>query len=112
MINKFDSFDIKFIPHTKNFDTSMLIDKASKLNIDDGSIDMKFDFETSRPLIPSMDWRNLNDDQHTSKGSIMNEEQHEVFLQALVSYQNPELQDLFENHFGLHDTFKKTMKGV
>ena len=72
MINKFDSFDIKFIPHTENSDTIMLID--------DSSIDMKFDVETCRPLIPSTDWRNLNDDRHTSKGSITNEEQHESLL--------------------------------
>ena len=45
LINKFDSFDIKFIPHTNNSDTSMLINEASNLNLDDGSIDMKFDVE-------------------------------------------------------------------
>ena len=62
----------------------MFIDEASNLNLNDGSIDMKFDVETYRPLIPSIEWRNLNDDQHTSKGSIINEEQHQVFLQAPV----------------------------
>ena len=45
---EFDSFDIRLIPHTKNFDTSMLIDEDSNLNIGDGSIDMKFDVETYR----------------------------------------------------------------
>ena len=29
----------------------MLIDEASNLNLGDGSIDMKFDVETCRPLI-------------------------------------------------------------
>ena len=62
LINKFDSFDIKFIPHIGNYDTSMLIDEASNLNLDDGSIDMKFDVESCRPLIPSIDWRKSNDD--------------------------------------------------
>ena len=62
LINKFDSFDIKSIPYTKNLDTSMLINEASKLNLDDGSINMKFDVETCRPLIPHTDWRNLNND--------------------------------------------------
>jgi hypothetical protein len=109
LINKFDSFNIKSIPYIENFYTSMLIDGASNLNLDDGSIDMKFDVETCRPMIPSSDWRNSNDDRHTSKGSIINEEQHEVFLQALVSYQNSEIQDLLENHFGLQDTFKRIM---
>ena len=52
----------------------MLIDEAFNLNLDDGSIDMKFDVETWRPLIPSTDWRNPSDDQHISKGSIINEE--------------------------------------
>ena len=111
MINKFDSFDIKSIPYTKNSDTSMLIDEAYNLNLDDGSIDMKFDVENCRPLIPSTDSINLNNDQHTSKGSIINEKQHEAFLQALVSYQNSKIQDLLENHFIHHDTFKRTMNG-
>ena len=80
LINKFDSFDIKSIPYIENYDTSMLIDEAFNLNLDDGSIDMKFDVETCNPLIPSIDWRNLNNDRNTFKGSIINEEQHEVFL--------------------------------
>ena len=79
----------------------MLIDEASNLNLDDGSIDMKFDVETCKPLIPSTNWRITNDDQHISKGSIINEEQHEALLQDPVSDQNLELQDLLENHFGL-----------
>ena len=62
LINKFDSFDIKSIPYTKNFDTIILIDEAANLNIDYDSIDMKFDDETCRPLIPSRHWRNSNDD--------------------------------------------------
>ena len=71
LINKFDSFNIKFIPHTKNSNISMLINEVSNLNLDD--------VETCRPLIPSTNWRNSNDDQHIYKGSIINEEQHEVF---------------------------------
>ena len=62
----------------------MLINEASNLNLDYDSIDMKFDVETCRPLIPSIDWRNSKDDRYTSKGSIMNEKQHEVLIQALV----------------------------
>ena len=81
---------------------------------------MKFSNETCRPLIPNTNWIILNDDQHviehlqsgdTSKGSIINEEQHEAFLQALVSDQNPKLQDLLENNFSLQDTYKGTMNG-
>ena len=79
----------------------MLIYEASNLNINDGSIDMKFDVETCRILIPSTDWRNPSDEQHISKGSITNEEQHQDLLQALVSDQNPELQNLLGNHFVL-----------
>ena len=88
----------------------MLIDEASKLNLYDSSIDMKFSAETYRPLIPSTNRRISNDDQHvirhlqsghTSKGSIINEEQHEALLQAPISDQNYEIQDLLENHFGL-----------
>ena len=57
----------------------MLINEASKLNLYDISIDMKFDVETCRPLIPCTDWRNLNVDQYTSKGLVINEKQHEPF---------------------------------
>ena len=111
LINKFDLSDIKSIPYIENSVTIMLTDEASNLNIDDSFINMKLDVETYRTLIPSIDWRNLNDDRHTSKGSIINGEQHEVFLQDLVSDQNHELQDLLENHFGLQDTYKVTMNG-
>ena len=62
LINKFDSFDIKSIPYTRNSNTSILIYEASNLNLDDGSIDMKFDVETCWPFIPSINWRNLNYD--------------------------------------------------
>ena len=65
--------------------------------------------KTCRPLIPNTDWRNSNDDQHIFKGSIINEEQPEVFLQALVSDQNHEIQDILENHFNHQGTFKSTM---
>ena len=81
--NKFDSFDIKFTPHTETYDTIMLIDEASNLNLNDGSIDIKFDVDTCRPLIPSTDWRNSNDDRHTSKGSIINEKHHEALLDTI-----------------------------
>lgn len=104
MINKFNSFNIKFISHIENYDTIILIDEASNLNLDYDYIDMKFDVETCKPLIPSTDWRISYDDQcdfehlqskYTSTGSIINEEQHEAFLQAPVSDQNPELQDFW-----------------
>jgi ribonuclease HI len=49
MINKFESFNIKSIPHTKNFDTNMLINEASNLNLYDVSIDTKFSTEICRP---------------------------------------------------------------
>ena len=86
----------------------MLIDEDPNLNLNDGSIYIKFDVDNGKTLIPSTDWRNSNNDRHTSKGSIINEEQHEAPLQALVSNQNSEIQDLLENHFDLQDTFKKT----
>ena len=91
----------------------MLVDEASNLNLNDGSIDIKFDVDTCKLLIPSIDWRNSNDDQHghTPKGSIINLKQHEVFLQAPVLDQNFEIRDLLENHFVLQDTFKRTMNG-
>ena len=80
LINKFDSFDIKSIPYTKNCDTIMLIEKASNLYLYYDFIDMEFDAKTCRPWIPSTNWRNSNDDRYTSKGSIINEKQHEVVL--------------------------------
>ena len=62
LINKFDPFDIKSIPYTGHFDTIMSINEASNLNLNDASIDIKFDVDTCRPLIPSTYWRNSNDD--------------------------------------------------
>ena len=85
LINKFDSFYIKFIPHIETSDTVMLIDEASNLNLNDGSIYKKINVENGSLLILSTDWRNSNNDQHSSKGSIINEDQHEVLQQALVS---------------------------
>ena len=41
-MKKFDSFNIQSIAYTNNSDTNMLIDEASKLNLYDNSIDMKF----------------------------------------------------------------------
>ena len=84
----------------------MLIDEASKLNLD---YDMKFGADTCRPLIPSIDWINSNDDKYNSNGSIIKEKKHESFLQASVSVQNFEMQYLLENHFNLQDTFERTM---
>ena len=74
----------------------------SNLNLYDGSIDKKFSIEISKSSITSTNWRISNENQHTtehlqskdtSKGSIINEEQHEAFLQALVSYENPKFKD-------------------
>jgi hypothetical protein len=104
LISKFDSFDIESIPYTKNSDTIMLIDEASNLNL---YYDKKFD--TCRPSIPSTESINSNNDRYTSNGSMIKEKQHESFLRALVSDQNSEMQYLLENHFGLQDTFKKTV---
>ena len=87
----------------------MLIDEASNFN--DSSIDIKFDVETCRSLIPTTNWRNLNNDRYTSKGSTINEKQHEVLLQALVSNQNSENQNLLENHFGLKTQKIKKIEG-
>jgi len=109
LISKFDSFDIKSIPYTENFDTIMLIDEASNLNPDYDSIYIKIDDETCRPLIPFTDWRNSNVDRYASNGSMIKEKQHEAFLQALVSDQNSKMKYLLENHFGLQDTFKRTI---
>ena len=63
------------------------------------------------PLIPGTGWRNSNDHRHTFKGSIINEEQHEALLQALVSDQHSEDKNILENHFGLQETFKRIMNG-
>ena len=72
-------------------------------------IDINFFVKTCRPLIPCINWINLNDDWYTSKGLKINEKQHEGLLQALVSDQNSKIQDLLENHFDFQDTFKRTM---
>ena len=98
----------------------MLVDEASNLNLNDGSIDIKFDVENCSHVIPSTNGVISNDDQHiirnlqlghTSKGSIINEKQHVTLLQAPVSDQNSENKNILENHFGVQDTFKRTMNG-
>ena len=55
LINNFDSFDIKLIPHTENSDSIMLTDEASNSDLNDGSIDVKLDVDTCRHLIPCME---------------------------------------------------------
>ena len=65
MIDKFEAFNIKSIPRTKNYDTNMLINEASNLNLYDGPVDIKFSIEICGPSIPGTNWRNSNDDQHT-----------------------------------------------
>ena len=42
----------------------MLINKDSRLNLYEGSIDKKISTETDRPLIPNTNGRISNDDQH------------------------------------------------
>jgi hypothetical protein len=66
----------------------MLIDEASNLNLYDGPIDIKFSIEICRHSIPSTNWRNSNDDQYISKGSIINKELHESFLESPISDEN------------------------
>ena len=58
-----------------------------------------------KSLIPSTCWRNSNDHRHTFKGSIWSP------LQALVLDQHSENQNILENHFGLQETFRRTMNG-
>jgi hypothetical protein len=58
----------------------MLIDEASNLNLDDCSIDMKFNVKTCRSLIPGTYWENSSDGQHILKGSIVNEKKHEALI--------------------------------
>ena len=56
-------------------------------------------------MILSIGWRNSNDHRHTFKGSIWSP------LQALVSDQHSKNQNILENHFGLQETFRRTMNG-
>ena len=81
------------------------IEESYMTNNNDHSI-LLIDFSTS---FNGTDWINSNNDRYTSNGSMIKEKQHEAFLQALVSDQNSEMQYLLENHFGLQDTFKRTI---
>ena len=42
---------------------------------------------------------------------ILSRDQYEAPLQAVVSDQHSENQNILENHFGLQETFRRTMNG-
>ena len=112
-MNKFEAFNIKSIPCTLNSKADMLANVASNLFPSDDFSNDNFFFELIYRLLildNITNWRVFEDDKQilnflnskdTCKGFIIDDEQHEAFLQASVSYQNSEIQYLLENHFDL-----------
>ena len=91
-MNKFEEFNIKSIPCSKNSEADMLDNVESNLSANDDLTHDKFSIEfiympSTRDNITS--WRIFDDDQQiiyfihskdTFRGSIINDEQHESLL--------------------------------
>ena len=102
LISKFEDFNIKSIPRTLNFEVDMLANATSNLCPSDNFSHDKFSVEfIYRPSIPDnlTNWRLFEDDEQninflhsedTFKGLVIDDEQHEALLQALVSKEKPE----------------------
>jgi ribonuclease HI len=92
LMNKFEAFNIKSIPHIENCDVDMLENVASNLILsDDFTHDIFFVELIYRPSIPSniTNWRIFDDDQqiidylhleYTFRGLVIDDEQHESLL--------------------------------
>ena len=92
LMNKFESFNIKYIPRTLNFEADMLANAASNLFPSDDFSHDKFSIELIyRSSIPDniTIWRVFKDDEQiinflnfedTLKGSVIDDEHHEDFL--------------------------------
>ena len=91
LMNKFEAFNIKFIPHIEKYDTNMLENVASN---NDPTHDI-FSIELiCKPSIPNKNQGIFRDEQKimdfiqselTSEGSVINDKQHGSLLQDLVS---------------------------
>ena len=102
LINKFEAFNIKSIPHTLNHEADMLANVASNLFPSDDFSHDTFSIELIYRLsIPDniTNWRVFEDDEQiinflhskdTFKGSVIDDEQHESLLQASALEEKPE----------------------
>ena len=127
LINKFEAFDIKSIPHTMNFEADMLANAASNLCPSDDFSHNIFSVEfIYRPSIPDniTDWRVFEDDEQiinflhsedTFKRLVIDDEQHEALLQASASEEKPEHSNTMpknivrlEKLFDLQNKFKRS----
>ena len=85
-MNKFEPFNIKYIPHIENYDTNMLANEASN---NDPTHDI-FSIELiCRPSIPGNNQRIFNDEQQIVdfiqseliiEGLVINDKQHGFLL--------------------------------
>ena len=126
LMNKFEVFNIKSIPHTLNHEADMLANATSNLCPSDDFSHDKFSVELIyRPLIPDniKNWRVFEDDEQiinflhsedTFKGLVIDDEQHEALLQASVSEEKPEHSNIIpknivrlEKLFDLQEKFRR-----
>ena len=125
-MNKFEAFNIRSIPHYLNFEVDMLANATSNLcPRNDLSHDKFFVELIYRPSIPNniMHWKVFEDDEQiinflhaedTFKGLVIDDEQHESFLQASALEDKPEHSNgmpkniiKLEKLFDLYDKFRR-----
>ena len=126
LMNKFEAFNIKSIPHTLNHEDDMLANVASSLCPSDDFSHENFSVELIyRPSVPDniTNWRVFEDDEQiinflhsedTFKGSVIDDEQHETLLQASTSKEKPEHSNIIpknivrlEKLFDLQEKFRR-----
>ena len=102
LINKFEAFNIKSIPHSMNYEEEMFANATSNLCPHDYFSHDKFFVELIYRLSISDNITNsrvFEDDEHiinlfhsedTFKGSVIDDEKHEALLQASSSEKNSE----------------------
>ena len=101
-MNKFETVNIRYIPHSLNSEVGMLDNATSNLCPGSDFSNDKFYVELiCKPSIPVniTNWRVFEDDEQiisflhskdTFKGSVIDDEQHEALLQDLASKDKPE----------------------
>ena len=124
-MNKFEAFNIKYIPCSMNYEYDILANEASNHSTSDDFTSDKFYVELIYRMLISdniTNWRIFDDEKKiinflhskdTFKGSIIDDEQHESLLQASALDDNPKYNNTMpkniirmEKLFNLQDKFK------
>ena len=127
LINKFEGFNIRFVPHSMNSKADMVANAASNISpSNDFTSDKKIVKLIYRSSIPNniTNWRIFDDEEHiinflhsedTLMELIIDDEQHEALLQASASkdkleYNNTMPKNIvrLEKLFDIQDKFKRS----